>query len=278
MFDNICRYLAEQFSADIASWLIGQPVALTKLSPSELFSEPIRADALILLQSDSLVLHVEFQTQPDEAIAFRMADYRLRVYRRFPDKQMYQAVVYLRRSRSPLVYQTRFELPGTQHEFNVVRLWEEPTERFLETPGLLPFAVLTQTDDREAILRTVGQKVEAMTDRRQQSDLAASASILAGLVLSKEMIQRVLRQEIMRESVIYQEIEAQGIAKGETSGIQKGEATFALRLLKHKFGSLTPELESRISALSLAQLDALANSLLDFSELDDLRTWLDNRA
>ena len=75
MFDNICRYLAEQFSADIASWLIGQPVALTKLSPSELFSEPIRADALILLQSDSLVLHVEFQTKPDEAIAFRMADY-----------------------------------------------------------------------------------------------------------------------------------------------------------------------------------------------------------
>ena len=82
MFDNICRYIAEQFSADLASWLLAQPVALTKLSPSELFLEPIRADALILLQSDTLVLHVEFQTRPDEAIAFRMADYRLRVYRR----------------------------------------------------------------------------------------------------------------------------------------------------------------------------------------------------
>ena len=183
---------------------------------------------------------------------------------------MYQAVIYLRRSRSPLVYQTRFEIPGTHHEFNVVRLWEEPTERFLQTPGLLPFAVLTQTNDREAVLRMVGQRVEAISDRRQQSDLAASTSIIAGLVLSKEIIQQVLRQEIMRESVIYQEIEAQGMTKGE--------ASFALRLLKHKFGSLTPELESRISALSLAQLDALANSLLDFSELDDLRTWLDNRA
>lgn len=119
----------------------GQPHTLTTLSPTELFSEPIRADALILLQSDTLVLHIEFQTQPDEAIAFRMADYRLRVYRHFPDKRMYQVVVYLRRSRSPLVYQTRFELPSTDHEFNVVRLWEEPTELFLQTPGLLPFAL-----------------------------------------------------------------------------------------------------------------------------------------
>ena len=266
MFDNICRYLTEQFSADIASWLIGRSVTLTKLSPSELSLEPIRADALILLQSDTLILHAEFQTQPDEAIAFRMADYRLRVYRRFPDKRMYQVVIYLRRSRSPLVYQTRFELPGTQHEFSVIRLWEEPTERFLETPGLLPFAVLTQTNDRAAVLRSVGQRVEAMSNRRQQSDVAASASILAGLVLSKELIQRVLRTEIMRESVIYQDIKTEG------------EVSFALRLLKHKFGSLSPELESRISVLSLAQLDALANSILEFSKLDDLRAWLDAHA
>lgn len=120
MFDNVCRYLAEQFSADIATWLLGQPITLTKLSPSELFLEPLRADALILLQSEALVLHVEFQTKPDEAIAFRMADYRLRVYRRYPNKQMQQVVVYLRPSRSRLVYQTAFELPA-QHSPRVQR-------------------------------------------------------------------------------------------------------------------------------------------------------------
>lgn len=45
--------------------------------------EPIRADALILRQSEEIVLHIEFQTQPDKNIPFRMTDYRLRVYRRF---------------------------------------------------------------------------------------------------------------------------------------------------------------------------------------------------
>ncbi|MFP4009303.1 MAG: Rpn family recombination-promoting nuclease/putative transposase [Spirulinaceae cyanobacterium] len=144
MFDNVCRYLSERFSADIAAWLLGEPITLTRLSPTELSLQPLRADALILLQSESVVLHVEFQTQPDTEIPFRMADYRLRVYRRFPQKNMRQVVVYLRQSTSPLVYQTQFELPGTRHEFEVIRLWEQPVDRFLNTPGLLPFAVLAQ--------------------------------------------------------------------------------------------------------------------------------------
>ena len=84
MFDNTCKFLAESFSEDFASWLLGQPILLTQLSPSELSIEPIRADALILLKSDDFVLHIEFQTEPDPNMAFRMADYRLRVFRRFP--------------------------------------------------------------------------------------------------------------------------------------------------------------------------------------------------
>ncbi len=77
MFDNICKFLAENFSSDFATWLLGEATSLTELSPSELSSEPIRADALILLESTELVLHLEFQTQPDINIPFRMIDYRL---------------------------------------------------------------------------------------------------------------------------------------------------------------------------------------------------------
>jgi predicted transposase YdaD len=62
MYDNICKYLAENFQADLATWLLGSPVELTELSPTELSNEPIRADALILLQSENLILHIEFQT------------------------------------------------------------------------------------------------------------------------------------------------------------------------------------------------------------------------
>ena len=115
MFDNISKFLAEQFSVDFATWLIGEPVALTELSPSELSLEPIRADALILRQSNELVLHCEFQTDPDPTMPFRMADYRLRVYRRFPHKRMVQVVIYLRPTQSELVQQTTFELDNLRY-------------------------------------------------------------------------------------------------------------------------------------------------------------------
>jgi predicted transposase/invertase (TIGR01784 family) len=95
MFDNICKFLAETFSTDFAVWLLGEAIPLTELSPSELSLEPIRADALILLQSDQVVLHIEFQTEPKSDIPFRIADYRLRTYRRFPQKRMQQVVIYL---------------------------------------------------------------------------------------------------------------------------------------------------------------------------------------
>ncbi|GBF80783.1 PEP-CTERM sorting domain-containing protein [Aphanothece sacrum] len=51
MYDNICKFIVEEFSIDIATWLLGEPVELVELSPKELSLEPIRADSLILRQS-----------------------------------------------------------------------------------------------------------------------------------------------------------------------------------------------------------------------------------
>ena len=85
MYDNVCKFLAEQYSQDFAQWLLGEAIALTQLSPSELSLEPIRADSRILLSAQWVILHLEFQTQPDPDIPFRMADYRLRVFRRYPN-------------------------------------------------------------------------------------------------------------------------------------------------------------------------------------------------
>ncbi len=100
MYDNICKFIAEMFSEDLSDWLIGKSISLTQLKPKELSLEPIRADSIIFLQSDELILHLEFQTEPDAKIPFRMADYRLRLYRKFPNKEVHQVVIYLRKTDS----------------------------------------------------------------------------------------------------------------------------------------------------------------------------------
>lgn len=63
-FDSTCKYLAEKFPQDFATWLLGQSITLTKLEPTELSLEPIRADSLIFLESDNLIVHIEFQVDP----------------------------------------------------------------------------------------------------------------------------------------------------------------------------------------------------------------------
>ena len=75
MYDNICKYIAEEFSEEISSWLLGESITLTQLNPTELNVEPIRADSLILLNNEDIILQIEFQTVPDENMAFRMLDY-----------------------------------------------------------------------------------------------------------------------------------------------------------------------------------------------------------
>ncbi len=269
IYDNICKLIAENFSDDLATWLLGTPVQLSELSPTELSVEPIRADALILRQSDDLILHVEFQTEPDASISFRMLDYRVRVYRRFGDKPMYQVVIYLQPTRSPLVRQTTFRLEKTYHEFEVVRLWEQPAENFTNAPGLFPFAVLGQTDEPERVLRQVAREIEAIPPSNQRSDLAASVAILAGLRLDREAIDRILRRDIMQESSFYQQLLEEGREEGREEGLQRGREEglqqglqrgrreIALNLLRT---GMTVEQVTTVTGLSIEQVRELDDS------------------
>jgi predicted transposase/invertase (TIGR01784 family) len=207
MYDNTCKFLAEHFSADFASWLIGEPVTLTEIQPSELSLDPIRADAMILLQSEESILHLEFQTIPKESIPFRMLDYRVRGNRKYQGKPMRQVVIYLKPTNSELVYQTSYDLERTHHEFDVVRLWEQPADLFLQYPGLLPFAALGRSESPAEMLRQATQLVEQIEDQTTQSNLMAASAILAGLRLEQDMIYKLVRRDIMQESVIYRSIQ-----------------------------------------------------------------------
>jgi predicted transposase/invertase (TIGR01784 family) len=250
MYDNTCKFLAENFSTDFASWLLGKAIPLTKIEPSELSLEPIRADSVIFLESSKIVLHIEFQTTTDETMAYRMANYWLRLYAKYPNKEIYQVVIYLKRTNSPLAHQTSFKSKQLNHEFNVIRLWEQPTEIFQQYLGLLPLAVLSKTNNPEATLRDVAKQIENITDKRLQSSVAASTAIISGIALDKSIIQRLLRSEIMKESVIYQDILLEGKAEG------KAETTRQLTLNMLHSG-IAVDLVAQITGLTLKQVQKL---------------------
>lgn len=250
MYDDTCRFLAEHFSADFASWLLGESVPLTELKPSELSLEPIRADAMILLQSDASILHIEFQTQPKEDIPFRMLDYRVRGHRRYREKTMRQVVIYLKQTTSELAYQTSYALERTRHEFDVIRLWEQPASLFLQYPGLVPFATLAQSENPAEMLRQATQIVDQIEEPTTQANLMAASAILAGLRLEGDVIYQLVRRDIMQESVIYQSIQRETEAKARRE--------IALNLLRD---GLPVETVARGTGLSIEEVQQLQQQI-----------------
>lgn len=111
------------------------------------------------------------------------------------------------------------------------------------------------------------------TDERR--NISACAEVLAGLRFEKNLIQELFREEVMQESVIYQDILQKGEQRGKQQGKQEEALALIMRLLPRRIGAIAPDLEERIRGLSLFQLEELAEALLDFSAANDLTVWLD---
>jgi predicted transposase/invertase (TIGR01784 family) len=274
-FDNLCKLLAEKHPVRFASWVLGQPIESAEVLKSELSIEPIRADSVILLKLQSQILHLEFQVKLDSEppLPLRMLDYWVRLYRlyRLPIRQV---VVLLRPPAEGTVIESAFVLGTTRHEYQVLCMWEQDPSIFLEDIALLPLAILAATQSPEQLLNQVAQRVSTIESTQQRCEASAYVQLLAGLRFDKTLIRQVFREDIMRESVIYQEIQQEGEERGILKGKLEGEQTVIIRLLARRVGDVSPELQSQIQSLSLYQLEALADALLDFSTLADLRTWL----
>ncbi|WP_253276404.1 hypothetical protein [Synechococcus sp. PCC 6312] len=55
-----------------------------------------------------------------------------------------------------------------------------------------------------------------------RAQLWACCDVLAGLRFEKELIKRIFREEVMQESVTYQDILQKGVERGLKQGIQQG--------------------------------------------------------
>jgi predicted transposase YdaD len=86
-----------------------------------------------------------------------------------------------------------------------------------------------------------------------------------------EIVTSWMQQGIERG--IEQGIE-RGIEQGIERGIEQGERSLILRQLSRRLGKLPDSLSAQLNMLSVPQLEALAEALLDFTNLADLEGWL----
>ncbi len=283
-FDNLCKFLSEKYPDRFANWLLGEMPSSVEILKTELGLEPIRADSLTLLRTQDCILHVEFQVQviTDPPLSLRMLDYWVRLHRlyRLP---IIQILVLLKKPKAGTVIETEFHLGQTRHSYRVVLMWEQSPELFLQDPALMPLAVLAASENPRQLLSQVSQRVDMIEAPGQRQEATVCSQLLAGLRFNKKLVQQFFREGIMRESVIYQDILREGLQQGLEQGLEQGLAqgkqqegvALVLRQLTRRIGVLASEIQERIRGLSIAQLEDLAEALLDFSQPTDLVNWLE---
>ena len=271
-FDNVCKLLAEKYPADFVRWLTTDDARNVKVLKTELSIEPIRADSVIFIQTSSQILHIEFQTLTlsKPGIPFRMLDYSVRLKRQY-QCPISQVVIFLQETDDPIARMQEYVDETTTHRYRSLRMWEQDAGLFLGNLALLPLAPLCQTDSPRDLLSQVAIEVAKIEDRQERQNTAGYTEILAGLRFEKSLIRQLLSEDIMQESVIYQDI----LQKGEQKGEQKEAVRFLNRQLNRKFGEIDSSIINRIQVLSTEELEILGEEFLGFSEVSALLAWLD---
>jgi predicted transposase YdaD len=118
----------------------------------------------------------------------------------------------------------------TIHRYRSLRMWEQDASLFLGNPALLPLAPLCRTDSPRDLLAQVAIEVAKIEDSQDRQNTAGYTEILAGLRFDSGLIRQLLSEDIMQESVIYQDI----LQKGK----QQEAFLFLNRLLNKRFGTI----------------------------------------
>jgi predicted transposase/invertase (TIGR01784 family) len=189
----------------------------------------------------------------------------------------------------PVAYQPLLDSPWVKRVY-----LEDLKERTDLTPGLQLIQLIVAEPEEavgqaQALLRVRGGPA-ADPDWPGWLDLIETMVVYKLPHLSREEIQRMLHlpEVELKQTRFYQDVFAEGRAQGREEGREEGrekgreegrqqEAALVLRLLHRRLGTVPVELESRIWALPVAELEALGEALLELHTPAELITWLQRR-
>jgi predicted transposase/invertase (TIGR01784 family) len=145
--------------------------------------------------------------------------------------------------------------------------------------ALLQLIILPKTKTIQAAQNLL-KNSKSQLEFRQQLDLVEAILVNKFPNLSLEEILKMLNLKTadITQTRFYQDVFQLGIQEGRQEGIQEGEqggeVKLIIRQLKRRFEILSSNQENQIRGLSLPQLEALGEALLDFTNSTDIDTWL----
>jgi predicted transposase YdaD len=135
--------------------------------------------------------------------------------------------------------------------------------------GLIELIVSQEAQAPELVKTLMARtKTEVENDREKQGIIELLETVLLSKFsqLSRQEIEAMFLVSDIKQTRVYQE------AKQE--GRQDGEMILLIRQLSKRFGKLKDIYIENINSLNIEQLEKLGEALLDFTDINDLETWL----
>jgi predicted transposase YdaD len=220
--------------------------------------------------------HIELQSTNDGAMAIRMAEYALMVFRDF-DRLPEQTVLYV--GQEPPRMKTRIEGRRLSFEYRIVDIRELDGEKLLDSDSVEDniFGVLAGPPDQRAAIRRVLARI-AREDPEHRPEALAELMILAGLrkiggIIEQEARQMPILDDILDHEVLGREFKrglAQGHDTGREQGRVEGERRLLRRLLEARFGRLPLWATQKIDGLGDLAVEELDVRFANANSLDEL--------
>jgi hypothetical protein len=253
------------------------------------------ADQLVkvwLKDGDSLwlLLHVEVQSQYDPDFAERMFTYSLRIFDRFRMVPVSLAILCDNSdSWRPHEYGIDHIDTKLHFDFGMVKLidfreqWAdlEISQNPFATVVMAHLKALESRPDSFQRKTSKLNLIRALYDKGfQRQDIINLYRFIDWAMILSEDLELQCWSEL---TAFEEERKVTYVTTGERIGFERGKSEEALSLvfrqLSRRVGSISPNAQAQIQSLSLPQIEALGEALLDFSTSDDLTLWLqDNQA
>jgi len=305
MWDSTLKQLIHINPAAFVQWLV-PGAAFVQERVQELQSEKREMDALleIVVNEQSMLLHIEFQTRNDASMGERLLLYNI-LARNAHKLPVFSCVLYLLKdgnvSQSPLSLTIPSGQTIVEFYYQSIEIGKLSSEDILNigNPTLIPLLPLTRGGETRSEIAGMFERLRkhprGELSNAQIADLELIAYTLASLVLTNNknpldlewLIGRFREMhDILRETPIYQEILLEGRKEGIEKGIEKGieqgrlesKRDTVLILVKTGFPALTSLAKEQVSQIVSASLldDIITKIFLAQTEQEAflaLREW-----
>jgi len=228
-----------------------------------------------------LLIHIEIQAKSEDIFAQRMFLYNLRIFDKFGKPAISLAIlcdtdVTLR----PNQYGFNYPDTSLNFQFGTVKLLDYQSRWAELEKSNNPFAtvVMAHLKTQETTKKLGERKAWKFSLIRRLYKLGLPEKDIRNLYRFVDWVMilpKALETEFWEEFKQFeQERTMSYITTGERIGYERGQQELVLRLLQRRVGELPEEVKKQVQCLSLQDLEALGEALLDFTTIDDLLNWL----